>query len=495
MARGVAPLLPGQFGPPVAGGRRRRHGHLNWRRLFVFLTSFTLVVALSAGAAMGALVWYGEAKLRRVPVPELARPGDTDGDGDVDIREISGIRNVLVVGSDSREDLSEQERRRLHLGQFEGIRTDTMILVQLDPDRDAAAMLSFPRDLLVERCDGSEGRINGAYEIGVANKTGGPSCLVETITRLTKIPVHHYVEVDFSGFVQFVDRLGGVRMYIDQPIVDEDANVNLKKGCQVLDGQEALGFVRVRKIDSDFGRIARQQRFIREVVEQLTSARVALDVPRLFRLVAAGAAAVETDSSLSLGLMRRIAFSFRELSSDRIDSRTVPAYNRDINGASYVVPDTERADKLFAAFAAGEAAPRGLGTRGPRDVRIADVPPVVVSNATGRGGLATNITRALRRAGFTVSGTQDEPTLSGRTVVAYPQGRKEEATLLAKAIGGAQLVRVTSGGIRLVLGDDLRPARAVAALERQARQAEKARQEPQEEPTPDFAGATARRSC
>lgn len=495
MARSVAPLLPDQFGPPVAGGRRRRHGRLNWRRVLVFLTAFTLIVTLSAGGSFAALLWYGETKLRRVPVPTLAAPGDTDGDGDVDIREISGIRNVLVVGSDSREDLTRAERKKLALGQFAGVRTDTVILVQLDPQRDAAAMLSFPRDLLVERCDGSEGRINGAYEIGMQNDTGGPSCLVTTITRLTKIPIHHYVEVDFGGFVQFVDRLGGVRMYIDQPIVDEDANVNLQKGCQILNGREALGFVRVRKIDSDFGRIARQQRFIRETVEQLTSARVALDVPRLFRLVAAGAQAVETDSSLSLGLMRRIAFSFRELSSDRIDSRTVPAYNRDINGAAYVVPDEERANVLFAAFARGDAAPRDLGTRGPRDVRIDDVPPVNVFNATRRGGLATRMARALNGAGFKIGSVDNEERRAARTVVTYPNGRKEEAALVAKAVGGATVRSASEGGIRLVLGEDLRTDRALAALELQARKSKAQRDAPDAEPTPDFAGVAERRSC
>src|SRR3712207_9000302 len=92
-----------------------------------------------------------------------------------------------------------RSRRRLGLGSFEGIRTDTVILVQLDPRRDAAAMLSFPRDLLVERCDGSEGRINGAYEIGLEKKVGGPSCLVRTVRKMTGIPIHHYVQVDFAG--------------------------------------------------------------------------------------------------------------------------------------------------------------------------------------------------------------------------------------------------------------------------------------------------------
>lgn len=487
MARGVAPLLPGQFGPAVAGGRRRYHGHLNWRRIFVALSGFTLIVAITAGGSVGALLWYGQSRLNRVEVPALTRPGDLDGDGDVEVREITDIRNVLIVGSDSREELGRAERDELGVGRFEGVRTDTLILVQLDPRRDAAAILSFPRDLLVERCDGTEGRINGAYQIGLDNKTGGPSCLVQTVTKLTDIPIHHYVEVDFRGFVSFIDRLGGVRMYLDEPIVDESANVDLPAGCQTLDGREALGFVRVRKIDSDFGRIARQQRFIREVVDQLTSARVALDVPRLFRLVAAGASAVKTDHSLSLGVMRRIAFSFRGLSADRIDARTVPAFEREINGAAYVVTDEEEAKPLFAAFAKGVAAPRQLGMKGVKKVTVGDVPPIVVLNGSGREGVATQVTRGVSELGYEVAQADNAPQKVATSVVLHPRGRAEEARLVAGALGIPAVRRdVDARDVTALLGSDFTPTRLQQLVERKASEGPP---EPPEGPEPDFAGA------
>jgi LCP family protein required for cell wall assembly len=445
------------------------------------VASLTVLAVLAVVTAAG-LVWYGDRQIGKVDV-ETAVPGDMDGDGSVDIPELQEILNVLVVGSDSRKGLSREERDRLGTGSFEGTRTDTIILVQLDPARRGAAMLSFPRDLLVERCDGSEGRINGAFEIGVTEGMGGPTCLVRTVSDFTDIPIHHYAEINFAGFVKVVDTLGGVKMHLEEPIKDADAKVDLEAGCQTLSGREALGFVRVRKIDSDFGRIARQQRFIREVVDQLSSARIALDVPRLFRLVNAGAQALETDQQLSLGVMRRIAFSFRDLTSNRIDSRTVPAFNRLISGVAYVVADPEPAEALFEAFREGNAAPKNVGQKGASDVSVADVPPLRVLNGTTIGGLAAEASASLEARGFTVSGTANaEAQTLKRTRIVHPSDRPEEARLVAKAFPGARLVSdVAAEDIVVTLGADV----DVDAL----REVPSPTGPPPASPPPDFAGA------
>lgn len=342
---------PGSSWPrtPADTGHRRK-GRLR-NRLLVVLG----VLALLAAGTAGALIWYGDRQIKPVDV-DTAIPGDTDSDGAVDQPELKDLRNVLLVGSDSRAGLTDRERKALGTGSFSGTRTDTIMLVQLEPRGDTAAMLSFPRDLLVTRCDGSQGRINGAFEIGEANGVGGPNCLVQTVTEETGIPVHHYVQIDFEGFVDIVDTLGGVQMCLREPIVDAAANVDLGTGCQRLSGAEALGFARVRKIDSDFGRIARQQRLIRAIVRQTSSARVAADVPRLFRLARAVGGAVETDARLSIGAMRQIAYSFRGLDGGGVVSHVVPATDQMIDGVAYVVADAEEAEDLFSAFRRGKAA-------------------------------------------------------------------------------------------------------------------------------------------
>ena len=440
-----------------------------------------------------ALVFYGEQRIRNVDV-ETAVPGDMDGDGTVDIAELKDVRNILVVGSDSREDLSKKERKELGIGSFGGTRTDTIMLVQLDPNRNGAAMLSFPRDLLVERCDGSEGRINSAFEIGKSNGVGGPTCLVRTVTTLTGIPIHHYAQIDFQGFVDVVDTLGGVKLYLDEPIEDDDAHVDLEAGCVTLKGADALGFVRVRKIDSDFGRIARQQRFIREMVDQVTSPSVALNVPQLFRLVGAGAKAIETDKSLSLGVMRQIAFSFRDLSSKQIDSRTVPAFNRTINGAAYVVPDPEPAEELFEAFRKGVAAPADVGKKGPIDVAIKHVPPVTVLNGTNKAGLGSAAANALKAKGFKVASTGNAQQQNVRvTQIAHPPNQREEAALLQKVFTGAVLVPdAVVDGLVVTMGAEA-DAKALAAVKPPPKPAGP----PKPEPTETYTGVSGagKRDC
>jgi LCP family protein required for cell wall assembly len=440
----------------LTGGRRRHPGRIDWRRILVFIAGFLVASLVMATVTAAALVWYGERQLGKVDVGGTQVPGDMDGDGDVDIPELRDLRNVLVVGSDSRDGLSRKERKELGTGQFTGTRTDTIMIVQLDPKRHGAAMLSFPRDLLVELCDGSQGRINGAYEIGRLSGVGGPTCLVRTVSKFTGIPIHHYVQIDFQGFVNVVDTLGGVKMYLDEPIQDEDAHVDLPAGCVTLNGAEALGFVRVRKIDSDFGRIARQQRFIREIIDKMSSAEVALNIPKLFRLVNAGAKAVETDRSLKLSVMRQIAFSFRDISSDNIDSRTVPAFNRTISGVAYVVADPEPAEALFDAFRRGVAAPKDVGRKGPADVSIADVPPVTVLNGTKTAGLAAAAAQALEARGFEVASTGDAKDQKQRvTQIFYPSDRREEADLLLKVFPGANVVLAEGAkGLRVEVGAD-----------------------------------------
>ncbi|HVM18872.1 MAG TPA: LCP family protein [Egibacteraceae bacterium] len=345
---------------PASPNRRRR-------RRVKGAVAIVVVLLLVAAAAVATLLWYGDRQIGTLDV-ETQIPGDTDGDGVVDAPELRDVVNILVAGSDSRDDLTADQRQELGTGDFEGVRTDTVMVVQMDPRREGPAVLSLPRDLLVERCDGSQGRINGAYEIGAATDVGGPTCLVRTVQTLTGIPIHHYVELDFQGFVDVVDAMGGVDLCLGRPISDEDANIDLPAGCQTLNGPEALGFVRVRNIDSDLGRISRQQRFLAAVADQVTSPRMAVQPGRLLRLIETGAQAVEADHGLSIGFMRRIAATFSGATADTIDMRTVPAVDETIDGVAYLVPDPKPAEELFAAFRSAQAPPEGVGVDRNRDI-------------------------------------------------------------------------------------------------------------------------------
>lgn len=452
----------------------------------------TFFVALGVVAIVSAvaLLWYSERSLTRTDIPGLR---SSDEGAAADAEGMTEVLNVLLVGGDSREGLSDEQLEALGTDRVDGGRTDTVMLLQLDPHREQAVLLSFPRDLLVTRCDGSRGRINAAYSIGEDRDVGGGACLVETVSEFTDIPIDHYVEVNFAGFIDVVDVLGGVSLYLEEPLRDRHAGLDLDAGCHQLSGTEALSFVRARHIDNDIGRMARQQRFIREVMQEVTSAGTLLNVPRLFSLVNAAGRAVQTDRDLSLGDMRRIAFSLRNLTAEQLDTRTVPSHARTINGAYYAVADEEEAEALFEAFRDGELVPPDLGRQPTQDVAVDDVPPLLVLNGVGTDGLAAAAAELLEERGFGVLDTANAEDFDvDTTEVVYPPQRKEEAELVAAVFPDAELVAGDDDeDLTVVLGATFDPDDV------EAKPASPESPEPTAEPDePSFQGAApSRRRC
>lgn len=334
-------------GAPGRPRRRRR------RLLRLVLAGVALFVSGLVAVLVGLYV-VGDRSLDRIEVDgiEEADGGGGDASGP-DIEELDDVLHVLIVGSDRRDGLTEEQRDELGTGVADGDRTDTIMLARLDPGTEEVAVLSFPRDLLVTRCDGSRGKINAAYGIGERSGVGGASCLVRTITDMSGLSIQHFVQVDFAGFLDLVDLVDGVTVYLEEPITDPLAQLDLDTGCHRLRGAEALGFVRHRASDSDYGRIARQQRFVKELLREAGRASNVLNLPRLFQMVGAGAGAVTTDQTLTLDKMRRIAFTLRDLGPDDLVARTVPADHRRISGIDYEIPRDEEAEQLYEAFTAG----------------------------------------------------------------------------------------------------------------------------------------------
>jgi len=265
--------------------------------------------------------------------------------------------HVLITGSDSRDGLSSEERVELSTGGASGERADTILLLTIDGAR--VGLLSFPRDLSVTRCDGSVGRINGALAIG------GPSCLVETVRTLSGIPVHHHVAVTFGGFRDVVDAVGGIELCLERPLSDRSAGIDLPAGCQVLDGRDALGYVRVRKVDSDFARIERQQRFLRALAGELVSPGLILQPWRLVPAVIGVTRAVTVDQRLDPIGLARIAVGLRALSSGNAVTATVPADGfRSSDGAALLRVRAAEAEELFVGFADGSLLRAGDGGSG-----------------------------------------------------------------------------------------------------------------------------------
>lgn len=316
---------PGPWGPKVPGG----HGRRRTRRLLrgVGLAGLVVLVAL---ASTGFLLYeQADDAVTRVPVEGL------DGTDDVETAEVEG-RNFLVVGSDERT--VPEDAQDVALGDVDGQRSDALLYVSLTEDRDRISVLSLPRDLLVEH-EGREMRLGDTFE-------DGAGALVRTVQKEFGLPVHHYAKVTFGGFIEAVETLGAVELCLDDPLVDPDAGADLPAGCQELDPEDALAFVRSREgARADYERIERQQRFMRATVDELTQRRVLSDVPRLFDLVEDVAGNVVTDDRLGLAEMLGLADDVRDVVDGDVPMVSVPAY-----------PDTSGRAEVMRVYRPGATA-------------------------------------------------------------------------------------------------------------------------------------------
>jgi LCP family protein required for cell wall assembly len=317
-----------------------------------------LAVLTVATVAVGGVIWWLDRAVDRVGVDGLGEGGggaaEGDEDADAGAPGWAGLEDeadpnaltVLVLGSDSREVLTPEERRELGTGYAAGERTEVVALVRLDPAVDEVRILSVPRDSLVTRCDGSDGRINAAHHIGERDGVGGVTCAVETLRDWLGVRIDHAVKVDFRGFVDIVDAVGGVTIHTDEPLQDDRANLDLEAGCNRLDGASALAFVRARQIDSDFGRMERQHEFAAALRDELAEQGVLTDLGRLLRVAEATARSVELDEGLTMGRIQHLARAHRTTIRGEIDGRSIPGEIETIDGFAFVRPDEQRATEL-----------------------------------------------------------------------------------------------------------------------------------------------------
>ena len=422
---GFTPVERGRR-PLVRAPRGRRWGRII---LIVVLVAILAFIGLGVAAALSA-----NSKITRVGVRGLSEPVD-------------GRRNILLIGSDGREGMTAQERKALGTGNFDGERTDTILLLTIQGSR--GAMLSFPRDLYVERCDGSTGRINAAYGID------GASCLVKTVSDLSGIGVTNFIEVDFVGFHDIVEAVGGVRMCLPEAISDADAHIDLPKGCQRLNGKESLGFVRVRKIDDDLHRIERQQQFFKELASEMATPATVLNPFRLFSTGNAVGSALTADKGLGVMDLAALGRAGAAMGKSKFPQFAVPSDPTVIGGAAVLTVNDAEADPLFASFRDGTILEQVTTGVTPEEVTLD------VRNGAGVGGLAQTVADELTERGFTVSNVANAPAVE-TTVVQYRKGHEAEAQLVAQQSPfGAELEEVTKGpNVVLVLGADAAEAAA-----------------------------------
>jgi LCP family protein required for cell wall assembly len=263
--------------------------------------------------------------------------------------------NILVLGSDSR---SGAENRALGGGDSTGARSDTAMVVHLDPGRTGATVVSIPRDTLVTRpsCPLESGGATRPAQHAMFNSAyavGGPVCAVKTVETMTGVRMDHYIEIDFAGFARLVDSLGGVTVTLDRAIDDDLSHLHLDAGTHRLDGEQALGLARTRHgigDGSDLGRIGLQHRLVRALLEQIAATSLFTDPARLYQVADAVTGSLTTDTGLdSLGELVGLGESLRDLPAQAVETVTMPVVPAPWD-ANRVVADEPEAGELWEAL-------------------------------------------------------------------------------------------------------------------------------------------------
>jgi len=322
-----------------------------------------LVVIVSCFVA-AAVVYYGSEKandrkvvslanVTKLTFPSSSTPGLTPG-SDPDVTLVSGpvdmsARNFLITGSDNGACVDSDSPYAAAFGNRSGLgeRADTIMILRLDPTTNAAAVLSFPRDLWV-KINGktSRSRINSAFN------RDDPNTLVLTIWDNFQIPVDHYVNVDFCAFKQIVDAVGGVRVPFATPIRDRNTNLLIENpGCHTFGGEEGLAYVRSRKLHyydskskswkedpaSDRGRISRQQDFLRRALQKALD-KGAGNPTVAKQLIDAALQYVILDDQLTPGRLLELAQAMRDLDPATMKTYQIEGLGKLINGQSVIEP-------------------------------------------------------------------------------------------------------------------------------------------------------------
>lgn len=316
--------------------------------------------------------------------------------------------NVLVMGIDARP------------GEQGPFRTDSMMILTIDPLTKSAGILSIPRDLWVPIPGYGEGRINTANAIGDAYgyPGGGPALAAKTVQYNLGVPIHHYVRVDFGAFVQVVDLIGGIDIYVPEEIYDPtypDNNYGydplyIPAGWVHMDGTLALKYARTRHTSrGDFDRMARQQQVLMAVFDKVTRLDLLPQLlPQVPRIWAAVKDAVVMDPNLTLEKIVALAHLATQIPKENIRMATIDETCTEMwttpDGQQVLVPIRERMrevrDYIFMMTPAGTP----QATQDPAARLAAEAATVHVRNGTTTPGLAQKTAEYLQARGIGVKG-------------------------------------------------------------------------------------------
>ncbi|MFF2960321.1 LCP family protein [Streptomyces sp. NPDC057963] len=429
------------------------------------------VLVLGAGGIGHAVVTSLETGINRVDPFKDMKNRPRGGHG----------MNLLLVGTDGRDRITQEEKEKYRLGGAPCNCTDTVMLVHLSADKERASVVSLPRDSYAEvpeHKDRNTGETHSAHavKLNAAYAEGGPGLTVRTVEHMTGVKIDHYLEVDFTSFMKTVDTLGGVQICTARPLKDSYTGLDLAAGPHDLDGGQALQYVRSRHIDgaADLGRMQRQQKFLASLIKQMTRSGVLLNPVKFQDVASTTLSSVRADKGFGTEQMLELGQAMRGFSPASSEFASVPLGNvaYPVKGIGSTVKwDEKKSKKLFQALRDDKPlAPVRAGR--PKAVQV-DVAPqqirVQVYNGTPKDGLGKTVDDALRTTGFdtTRAPMNGEPRDLRHTLISYDPRWDQSAKSLAGALPGAELRAVRGQGatMRVTAGTDFEQVRQVQGKE------------------------------
>ena len=345
--------------------------------------------------------------------------------------------NFLIMGADATEEDPKG-------------RSDTLILVHVDLENNKATMISIPRDFRVDIPGEGMDKINHSYNYG------GPALTIKTVEEYTGLPIHHYVVVNYAGFTQLVNAIGGVEVDVKEDMFDDELGDPLYTGKQRLNGDQALFYVRFRNAPKgDFTRIADQQNFARALIDDSARVQNAFKIPALINILSNN---IETD--MSFKQMLEYANAARSFKQEDLTTVMLPGVPDMIDGVSYVIPDQDKIDQILEAVRANkEIDPLLLEDVEPSEVNIK------VLNGTAIEGVGGEVADILGNAGYNIVllGNADRADYK-TSVVYYAKVNKAKALSvqcdLKDDIPGIKLVESStidgSAHVLVIVGGDFK---------------------------------------
>jgi LCP family protein required for cell wall assembly len=424
------------------------------QRIILSLGVFAVMGCLAAVAFIGWQAW----KLDQIEREDVNVVSATDLEP----------QNWLIVGSDSRDVVAKDDPNAAVFhgaGEPGGQRSDTIMIVRFDPQANTLDILSLQRDLWLEiaRTGGNE-RINTAYTY-----EDGPQRLIDTIKLNLDIDINHYAEINFASFEGIVEAVGGVPMYFDHPLLDDNSGlVVTETGCQTMNGQQALAFARSRHLrysdgvkwvedpSGDLGRISRQQFFMRRMMDQV--AKKAFSDPLVTNdLISVAQQYIKLDDDSEITKVVAMGQRMGQFEGDSIKSWTLPTTPFETDGHAAVLKlDREGAQPVIDRFRGitppDSAAEIPDGDLDPGSVSFA------VENGSGVKGQASEAQKAFEAIGYDVTAARDHSSKVTRTEVRYAPGSMQAADQIERHLSsGAELVEdrsLSAGQVVLVTGSD-----------------------------------------